>query len=375
MVVSAWVSYVNLYADYSVEAHKAATVAALSADIKPHGLTVFLCVPTDGDTVDGVVLVSTGDSYINLSLPGVPDTLTSIGFFSAASSNSSKTGCDGDPRLQALIAQINDHQQLLAEQDSNLKAARAFTGICPFRPYFSEVTSSSCPNPCSFASDYLATKIASSCLAPCGSALRSPCPSTTCVYSRYALKACATPSHAPTASLIPASASQQGSSSDDVGRAKLLGFPYPIPPEADARMRLVPMAFEWVNAVQSVNWSERYLRLDFNSPRVCAQAQNEANCRPQSLGYESPVNVFVYMPSNAIPLNPPSSLVISSGEVPGVRVLASGALSDGANVEIHWLSQKQLNLRDLWILGLGVLLGVLGGIFGNLAFDDPRWLK
>jgi hypothetical protein len=137
------------------------------------------------------------------------------------------------------------------------------------------------------------------------------------------------------------------------------GFPVVLAPSATNSP--TPVSFNW-RGVYSRSYTQRFLRLEFPGPIGT----------PLGI-YEMPTDVWVFLPRNLTPVNPPTSAVIATG-IGGNTVFHMPVSAQNPAVEVDWQVDQAAQTRDFTLLGTGILVGVIGGMIAGFAFGRPRWV-
>src|SRR5260370_38215747 len=85
-------------------------------------------------------------------------------------------------------------------------------------------------------------------------------------------------------------------------------------------------------------------------------------------------DIWVFLSRNLTPINPPTAAVIATA-VGGNTVFHIPVSAEDPAVEIDWQDDGAAQTRDFTLLGAGVLIGVIGGMIGGIAFDRFRWAE
>jgi hypothetical protein len=405
-------TYNNFLTLYPPATTDHATVAALSADTASHGVTALFCVAPGSDDVHGTVLVTTSNQYINLHLPGDAGGTTSLGEFGGLVDPSTPSECFDTPEVRKAEAARLAREKITSPSSNTLDQlvnAKAHTG-CPLaiEKYLnpdSQVCSdfSSCIN--QFSANPCGSPIACNQLSrsPCPSPIHcdplesrctspTPCnrltatcsPATPCnrLTSRCPSPApcnrltgsCTTPNVTqPSPSARPTTRPSPTPLPTAVSDAVAFGYTYTVPPSND-KIRW-PFSFTWRGA-QRLSYTERFFRLEFSNDAGACSSDIKPPCLHETLIYETPVVVRIYLPRNALPTSWPSDATFASGSVGGesVFVIRTG-LADGSSLEIHWIDRDASSRSNLALLVIGVFLGALLGVFTSWLFERPRFAK
>jgi hypothetical protein len=90
--------------------------------------------------------------------------------------------------------------------------------------------------------------------------------------------------------------------------------------------------------------------------------------------YEMPTDIWVFLSRNLTPINPPTGAVIATG-AGGNTVFHIPVSLENPAVEVDWQDDQAAQTRDFTLLGVGVLIGVIGGTVGGIAFERFRWVE
>jgi len=148
--------------------------------------------------------------------------------------------------------------------------------------------------------------------------------------------------------------------SPDVRAGIQAGFPVVI--GASTVIHPTPLSFRW-HGVHSRSYAMRYLRLEF---------PGGSNSRAGT--YEMPTDIWVFLSRNLTPSNPPTAAVIATA-VGGNTVFHIPVSTEDPAVEVEWQDDAAAQTRDFTLLGVGVLIGVIGGMIGGIAFERFRWVE